>query len=191
MQAKIWAERVEKIKKEEIQKAIQPVELSQLQQIEQAWEEFSQQQDQEQVEASTEIARTTSWREVKIRVTKYDSEVEAGAKKKSNWGPDVIVEKLKENKVHYQCKQDKKHKRVETEFSLVIIGAGRLAVGQTEVDPKRGACRHIRLQEKGSQHAKLLGLSSSSTSSCRQDGRARKTDPKKEARRRKLHCQKR
>ena len=131
-------------------------ELNQLQQIEQAWEQHFQQQGQEQVDASTEIARTTSWREANIRVTRYDCEVEAEAKEKIKLGPDVIVEKPRGKKVDCQYKPWQKNKGDEADFSVVVMGAGQLMVGQTEVDPKGGACRHRRLQEKRSQQASYL-----------------------------------
>ena len=102
MQAKIWTERAERIKEEEIQKAIQEDELNQLQQIEQEWEQHLQQQEQEQVEAievSTESIKTASWKEIKIRVPKYEWETEKGAKEEIKLGPDVIAEKLKEKQM--------------------------------------------------------------------------------------------
>ena len=107
MQAKIWTERAEKIKEEEIQKAIREDEWNQLQQIEQEWERNLQQQDQEQIEVtevSKKATKTANWREIKIRVPRYEWEVENEAKEEIKLGPDVIAEKMKENAIHYEYK---------------------------------------------------------------------------------------
>ena len=95
MQAKIWTERTERIKEEEIKKAIEEDELNQLQQIEQEWEQNFRQHGLVQansVEVDPVPTRTTSWREIKIRAPNYHWGVETEATEEIKLGPDIFAE---------------------------------------------------------------------------------------------------